>query len=72
MVRQVFGLESGNIDQLARHLTLLLTDPELRNKMGGKARERATSLFGRDRLVREFCEILELKSSNVAATSSIE
>jgi glycosyltransferase involved in cell wall biosynthesis len=64
--------ESGDIDQLARHLTLLLTDPELRNKMGGKARERATSLFGRDRLVREFCEILELKSSNVAATSSIE
>jgi len=50
--------ESGNIDQLARHLTLLLTDCELRNKMGRKAREHTISLFKRDRFVREFCDVL--------------
>jgi glycosyltransferase involved in cell wall biosynthesis len=64
--------ESGDVDQLARHLTLLLGDPELRNKMGRKARERAISFFGHDRFVREFCEILDLTTANVAATSSIE
>jgi len=71
---QVTGLlfENGDVQQLAQHLRILLSDSELRNNMGRKARERATSLFGRDRFVREFCEILELKSSNVAATSSIE
>ena len=70
---RVTGLlfETGNVQQLAQHLRTLLSDAELRNNMGRKARERATSLFGRDRFVREFCEILELKSSNVAATSSI-
>jgi len=51
--------ESGDIDQLARHLTLLLTDSELRNKMGGKARKHAIALFKRDRFVREFCDVLE-------------
>ena len=52
--------ESGDIDQLGRHLTLLLTDPELRNKMGGKAREHAISFFKHDRFVREFCDVLKL------------
>jgi glycosyltransferase involved in cell wall biosynthesis len=70
---RVTGLlfENGDVQQLAQHLRTFLSDAELRNNMGRKARERATSLFGRDRFVREFCEILELKSSNVAATSSI-
>jgi glycosyltransferase involved in cell wall biosynthesis len=65
-----FLFESGNVDQLARHLTLLLADAELRNNMGRKARERAISLFGHDRFVREFCEILQLKSANNAAINS--
>jgi glycosyltransferase involved in cell wall biosynthesis len=53
--------ESGNIDELAEHLTRLLAEPDLRRKMGGSARKRAMCLFGRGRFVREFCEILELK-----------
>jgi len=50
--------ESGDINQLARHLVFLLTDPEFRNKMGRKARERAKSLFEHNRFVREFCDVL--------------
>jgi glycosyltransferase involved in cell wall biosynthesis len=64
--------ESGDAGELAQHLAHLLADAELRQKMGREARKRAISVFGRNRFVREFCEILELKSSNVAATSSIE
>ena len=64
--------EPGDIGQLAQHLIHLLGNPKLRSNMGRKARERAISVFSRDRFVREFCEVLELKSSNVAATSSVE
>ena len=51
--------ESGDIGQLAQHLTRLLADPELRNKMGRKARERAMSLFSRDRFIGDFFRLLE-------------
>jgi len=64
--------EPGDIGQLAQHLIHLLGNPQLRSNMGRKARARAISVFSRDRFVREFCEVLELKSSNVVATGSVE
>ena len=64
--------ECGKIEQLARHLIGLISDTDLRQRMGKVARERAISTFSRDRFVRQFREILELKSPNVAATNSVE
>ena len=56
-----FLFEAGKFDELARHVVSLLGSTELRTRMGRNARKRAMTQFSRDRFVRQFCEILELK-----------
>ena len=50
--------QSGAIDQLAQNIVKLIAKEDLRVQMGQKARARALSLFGRDRFVRDFSELL--------------
>ena len=50
--------QSGAIDQLAQNIVKLIANEELRVQMGKNARARALSLFGRDRFVRDFSELL--------------
>lgn len=54
-----FLFEVGDIAALARHLVVLLKDSDLRTGMGGRARNRAQSLFSRERFVRDFMDVLD-------------
>ena len=51
--------ESGNPGALAEKITLLLDDRELREKLGEKAREKAVSQFGLDRMIEKKASLYE-------------
>ncbi len=49
-----FIVEAQRPDQLADRLERLISDPDLRRTMGGKARERIAERFSQERMVTEF------------------
>jgi glycosyltransferase involved in cell wall biosynthesis len=55
-----FLFEAGKVDELAGYLISLADNRQLRRIMGETARDRALSLFTRDRFVRDFCNLLEV------------
>jgi glycosyltransferase involved in cell wall biosynthesis len=56
--------KAGNVGQLTDSLINLISNPALRCEMGQNGRNRAQSLFSRDRFVRDFAAVLEIKSAN--------
>jgi glycosyltransferase involved in cell wall biosynthesis len=60
---QVTGylFEASDMAALAKLISRLLGDAPLRDAMGKNARERAASLFSRERFVRDFIDLLELR-----------
>lgn len=49
-----FLAEVGDVDSLAEHCRVLLTDSQLRAKMSETARQKAASQFGWDQVLREY------------------
>jgi glycosyltransferase involved in cell wall biosynthesis len=49
----------GGVSELAARMRDLLDDPALAARLGQLARERAASLFGLNRMIREHVELLK-------------
>ena len=56
--RTGFLFEPGDVEGMARYLVKLLVDASLRANLGGNARLRAENLFGRERFVQSFVNVL--------------
>lgn len=52
-------INMSNSNTLSEKINLLLNNPELRRKLGKLARERAVSVFGLDKIHKQFEELLE-------------
>ncbi len=50
---------NGNVDDLEREIRYLITDPEMRARMGQAARERAEREFSIGRMVEEYASLYE-------------
>jgi rhamnosyl/mannosyltransferase len=49
----------GDADRLAQAIHRLVTDEELRGRLGGNAAARAQKLFTRDRMIHAFKDVVE-------------